>query len=51
VTQTQTCEAKKEKEKKKKPQKKKPREVCHRGTYYETKTGLVKHVKEKIQCR
>ena len=37
-------------DKKKKKKKKKDREVCHRGTYYETKRGLSKVRIEEVPC-
>jgi hypothetical protein len=36
---------------KKKKKKRKPREVCYRGTYYESATSLTKYRKEQIPCQ
>jgi hypothetical protein len=36
---------------KKKRKKKKPREICHEGTYRETKSSLHKSPRRKIECR
>jgi hypothetical protein len=38
-------------QKKQKKQKKQPRQICYRGTYTELSSGLIKHRKERIQCR
>jgi len=46
-----TCTTAPEKKKKKKQQKKQPRTICYRGTYTELKSGLIKHRKERIECR
>lgn len=47
ATQTDPCKQSKQKKSKKKKQ----REVCHRGTYIEHKSGLTKHPKETIECQ
>lgn len=47
-TQQQKCEKQKDQKQKKK---RKQRQVCHRGTYTETRKSTLKHPKETIECQ